>query len=81
MKTVFLRLLESDNKAADLLELCSNVGVSDPSRFEEQVDTFRAIPKSPFAYWAVSGAFECFRRLPSLESRRSTCGRWGVDNG
>ena len=67
MRTVFLRLLESDDKATELLELCSSKRA--PSRFELEVDTFRTIPKSPFAYWAASWAFQCFRGFPSLESR------------
>lgn len=82
MKTVFLRLLESDDKSTELLELCSNERLADPSRFEMQVDTFRTIPKSPFAYWAESWAFECFRRFPSLESteRHAAAGASTTDN-
>jgi hypothetical protein len=82
VKTIFLRLLESDDKATELRELCSNERVADSSRFEVQIDTFRTIPKSPFAYWAERCAFDCFRGLPSLESkeRHAAAGASTTDN-
>ena len=68
MKTIFLRALESDDKATDLLDAIQNTTQSSEDHFEVDPNSFRAIPRSPFAYWAGQTVLDCFRRLPSLES-------------
>jgi hypothetical protein len=73
MKTVFLRVLESDDKAAALLEamrpLESGLG---PRRFEVDPCSFADLPRSPFAYWASDQLKGLFLRLPVFGSEDRT---------
>jgi hypothetical protein len=61
MKTVFLRALESDDKAATLL-----AAIRDPKsakgrqRFEVDVTNFAFVPGSPFAYWVSEKLLRLF---------------------
>ena len=68
MKTVFLRVLEAENKAAALLEAIrepkSAIG---QQRFEMEPGRFARIPRSPFAYWVTERVSEVFSRLPKME--------------
>ena len=69
MKTIFLRALESDDKAAALrlaiLEPAATVG---KLHFEVDATSFKTIPRSPFAYWVGEGLLRLFKELPRFES-------------
>lgn len=68
MKTVFLRMLEAEDKAAALLG-----AVREPERakgrqrFEVDATSFRAIPGSPFAYWTPASVVRLFKSFKSLK--------------
>ena len=70
MKTVFLRVLEADDKAAALLD-----AVREPERarsrqrFEVDAASFASVPRSPFAYWAPRRCLEIFARLEPFSHR------------
>jgi hypothetical protein len=67
MKTMFLRVLEADDKAAALL-----MSVREPQlanlrkRFEVDSRTFGSVPGSPFAYWVSERVRSIFSALPSF---------------
>ena len=61
--TIFLRLLNNENKAEDLATACARfrTGRLEPCTFEIGLDAFDAIPGRPFAYWisdSVRGLFK-----------------------
>lgn len=68
--TVFLRLLEAEDKASALSTACVKLRggkYSDLQIFAVAPNSFDSVPGKPFAYW-VSGAIrETFTRLPSFE--------------
>lgn len=75
MKTIFLRVLEAEDKATALL-----AAVREPERargrqrFEVDTTSFASVPRSPFAYWVserVRGLFLEGHALESLELSRS----------
>lgn len=63
--TVFLRLLEAEDKAGALL-----AGVERPSavRFSVEPAEFSSVPRSPFAYWLQPTVRHLFRTLSRFES-------------
>jgi hypothetical protein len=69
MKTVFLRVLEADDKATALLD-----AVRDPARaqgrqrFEVHTTSFASVPRSPFAYWVSERLRSRFQVLPALQA-------------
>lgn len=69
MRTVFLRVLEADDKEA---ALCAAIGQSETTldwqRFEIDVATFEAIPRSPFAYWVSERLRNVFVELSPLQA-------------
>lgn len=77
MRTAFFRLLDSDDKAADLLN-----AVRDPANalgrqvFLIDAGSFKAIPRSPFAYWVSDRLRQLFADLPTFDSpdRTATIG-------
>src|SRR5882672_6222019 len=64
MKTVFLRVLEAEDKAVALLAAIQQPDrLCDGQRFELDPRDFRSVPLSPFAYWvkpAIRGLFAKF---------------------
>lgn len=67
MKTIFLRVLESNDKAVDLRQAITQPDESfGRSRFEVDPTTFAQVPKSPFGYWASDKLRKAFDKLPSL---------------
>ena len=71
--TVFLRLMEAEDKVAGLLR-----GVRDtaaPERFEVEPKEFAKVPGSPFAYWVSDSIRMLFTALPAFESRSRTAKR------
>jgi len=69
MKTVFLRALEADDKAATL-----RAAIREPEAargkqfFEVATGSFAAIPRSPFAYWVSERLRRLFTKLPHFEA-------------
>lgn len=69
MKTVFLRALEVDDKAAAL-----RTAIREPEttrgtqRFEVDAASFAAVPRSPFTYWVTDRLRQLFVELPSFAS-------------
>ena len=52
MKTVFLRVLEAEDKAVALrAAIYDQEAARGKQRFEIDVASFSAVPRSPFAYW------------------------------
>jgi hypothetical protein len=73
MKTVFLRTLKADDKAAALRAIIRDTSTA-RQRFQIEPTSFGAIPRSPFAYWASSGVLQCFAQLPPFQANgRSAC--------
>lgn len=69
MKTIFLRALEADDKAAALrLAILGPGSTAGKSRFEVDATSFTTIPRSPFAYWVGEGLLRLFKELPRFES-------------
>jgi hypothetical protein len=61
MKTVFLRVLEAEDKAGALLAAIRNEEPTEgKTRFELDSESLRQIPSSPFAYWLPVGVKELF---------------------
>lgn len=58
MKTVFLRVLEAEDKATALLEAVANR--NGRQHFGVDVASFAAVPRSPFAYWVSDGVRSLF---------------------
>jgi hypothetical protein len=73
MKTVFLRVLESDDKAAALLTAIKEPHVvRGRQRFEVDSRSFGAVPRSPFAYWVSEGLIQKFKEADPVESGNRT---------
>jgi hypothetical protein len=73
MKTVFLRVLEAEDKATALLE-----AVREPERargrerFEVDSGAFALVPRSPFTYWVSERLRKLFKDLPCFEEQGRT---------
>jgi hypothetical protein len=73
MKTVFLRVLEADDKEAALLD-----AVRDPERargrqrFDVDQLSFSDLPRSPFAYWVSERLRKVFTELSPFEAEGRT---------
>jgi len=68
MKTVFLRVLDADDKGAALRAAIADSEVTQSKqRFEVDVTSFGAVPRSPFAYWISERLRRLFVELPSFE--------------
>lgn len=70
MKAIFLRALdETEDKSRAVLEAIASLGqVLVQRRFEVDPETFRKIPRSPFAYWVSDRVRALFSDLPPFES-------------
>lgn len=78
MKTLFLQLLESEDKAADLsAAIARRPGGPSRGRFEVDPRSFSVIPRSPFAYWVSDRVRDLYAALPKLEAP----GRQAVSGG
>src|SRR5688572_16438161 len=68
MKTLFLRAIEADDKAALLREaIRTPVSAQGKTRFVIETDDFAIVPNSPFTYWVRPHLRELFGELPALE--------------
>jgi hypothetical protein len=73
LRTVFLRVLDTDDKAATLREAIRNPQVFLGSRrFDVDGLSFSAVPRSPFAYWVSDSLRALFGFLPSFEAKQRT---------
>jgi hypothetical protein len=69
MKTIFLRVLEADDKAATLHTAIDELGaVGSKLCFEVDTARFGAVPRSPFAYWAGARVRSLFLEEQPLEA-------------
>ena len=83
MKTIFLRVIEAEDKAAALL-----AAVREPERargrqrFNVDPASFASVPRSPFAYWVSDRLRGLFKELSPFEAegRFALGGRcpWGA---
>lgn len=68
MKTVFLRVLEADDKAAALRAGIREREVArGRQRFDVDATSFTAMPCSPFAYWVSDRLRQLFNEFPHFE--------------
>src|SRR5690348_6807527 len=69
MRTVFLRVLEAENKAMALLgAVCGPGRAKGQQRFEVDAGSFAMVPRSPFAYWVSENLRGVFKGKPTFES-------------
>jgi hypothetical protein len=66
VKTVFLRVIDAEDKAAALLEASRERMPS--RRFTVDPAQFAVVPRSPFAYWVGESLIRLFASLPAFES-------------
>ena len=84
MTTVFLRVLEADDKAVALLDAVqSQASGMGRTRFHVDPQSFSSVPRSPFAYWVGDSIRALFRSLPALQSgsRLAAIGASTKDDG
>jgi hypothetical protein len=84
MKTIFLRVLDTDDKAAALRAALQEPTATDGrDRFEVNPASFSLVPRSPFAYWATARTLQLFRELAPFESaeRAARHGAATLNNG
>jgi hypothetical protein len=74
MDTVFLRVLEADDKASALKATIHQAALSSArsQRFTLSAASFSAVPRSPFAYWVSDNLRRLFKALPSFEAEGRT---------
>src|SRR6266404_3070601 len=69
MRTIFLRILEADDKAEALrAAIWAPVAARGKQRFELDAVSFAAVPRSPFAYWVSDRLRSLFGKLQHFES-------------
>jgi hypothetical protein len=69
MKTIFLRALEADDKAAALRAAIREPEAARPQqRFDVDVATFASVPRSPFSYWVSERLRKVYTELPPFKS-------------
>lgn len=68
MKTVFLRVLEADDKAAALLEAARERNELAGVRFLRDATAFGLVPGAPFAYWVGERVLRLFGTLAPVEA-------------
>lgn len=80
MKTVFLRALEADDKAAVLrIAIREPEAAQGKERFEVDAASFAAVPRSPFAYWVSAGLRRLFKELEPFEAEGRVARQGGVN--
>jgi hypothetical protein len=72
VKTVFLRALEADDKAAALRSLASHSVTSAGRRFSTDAADFAVVPRAPFSYWASSSLRRIYGRLAAFDGGENT---------
>lgn len=68
--TLFIRLLDAENKAEAMAEAVAAVraGRAHPRVFEVNPESFAQVPGSPFAYWVSENVRRLFEELPPFEA-------------
>ncbi|MCA3121409.1 MAG: type II restriction endonuclease subunit M [Rhodocyclaceae bacterium] len=68
--SIFLRLLNDDDKASTLMQVCARyrAGGDDFHIFEVPPAAFDSMPGKPFAYWVSEAVRQCFVKLPAFET-------------
>ena len=67
MRTVFLRVLDADDKSSAIRSACvAAAGGPERTRMELDPSLFGLISGSPFCYWVSDGVRQLFRRLNLL---------------
>lgn len=66
-ETIFLRLLETEDKAAGLLELARQ---ADSRAYEVDTAVFKQVPGSPMAYWVPNSLLTIEEQAMPLHARR-----------
>jgi hypothetical protein len=67
MKTIFLRVLEVDDKATALLRAIREPDrANGRQRFEVEAKSFASVPRSPFAYWVSESLLRLFASADPL---------------
>src|SRR5437899_868548 len=78
--TIFLRMLEADDKASALRSAVkSNVDLSISQRYEVDTASFAAIPGSPFTYWVSARLRGLFSEYKPFESNGRVARQGGVN--
>ena len=69
--SVFLRLLQENDKASALAQVCERARAGDDEMrlFDVAAEAFDAVPGKPFAYWVSTAVHETFRRVPAAHKR------------
>jgi hypothetical protein len=69
-QTVFLRLLQADDKPAALAQAVKRIleGEASPDVHVVDPESFRQVPGTPFAYWVSDRIRRLFKELPPFES-------------
>jgi hypothetical protein len=83
MTTVFLRVLEANDKSAALLKAIREPTLAKGrQRFQVDSQSFSSVPRSPFAYWVSEHVRYLFSDLASFESesRTAKCGMGTLDD-
>lgn len=76
MNTVFLRVIEADDKGPALLALIRQPqDARNKQRFAIDPMTFGSVPRSPFAYWVPTALRRSFACNPPLKSERRFAAR------
>ena len=71
MKTLFVRILDVDDKAEALLAAIQNITTTSQI-YEARPANFSSIPRSPFAYWVLKRLWTIFQEFSSLETENRT---------
>jgi hypothetical protein len=72
--SVYLRLLQEEDKAMALSQVTARLRGGDPDArlFEVAPEAFDAVPGKPFAYWVSEAVRQTFTRLPAFEGEGRT---------
>lgn len=63
--TLFIRAVAAENKATALKQAIAGVS---SERFTPELNQFKELPGTPFAYWVGTGVRAAFNRFPTVES-------------
>ncbi len=73
MNTIFVRVLDAEDKAKALLNAVhAPVSTRGRQRFDVDPASFASVPRSPFAYWVSDRFRRLFTQIPSFEAEGRT---------
>jgi hypothetical protein len=80
-RVTFLRLLETDRKAAMLVSIAARLPESNDTRYIVDQSDLLSIPNSPFAYWLTPAVRQIFAsNLSTLQYVDTRCGMDSLDD-